>query len=216
MIPTLHPDEALLAAHAAGTLPRGARIVLATHLETCPACRRAARTAEAVGGALLADLPAAPLAPDALARTLARLGPQDGPAQSAPPPHPDLAAGLPCPRALDALPVGPWRWVGPGMRRISLFSRRDNEGFLYLLRIAPGLAMPDHTHTGMELTAVLAGAFTDRFGRVGPGDLALTTEEDEHQPVADPGTECICLAFTETPLRFNSPIARLLQPLLGV
>ena len=76
--------------------------------------------------------------------------------------------------------------------------------------------MPDHGHSGTELTLVLQGAFRDASDRFGPGDVEIATEADEHKPVAEAGLDCICLAATDAPLRFTGMLPRLLQPLFRI
>ena len=85
-----------------------------------------------------------------------------------------------------------------------------------LLFIPAGAAVPDHGHRGVELTMVLQGAFSDEVDRFARGDVEVADEELEHMPVADPGEDCICLAVTDAPLRFNSWIPRLVQPFLRI
>ena len=71
-----------------------------------------------------------------------------------------------------------------------------------------GRAVPDHGHRGMELTLVLQGAFRRQRGPLRPGDVEIATEDLEHPPVAEAGADCICLAATDAPLRFNGLIPR--------
>ena len=85
-----------------------------------------------------------------------------------------------------------------------------------LLRIPAGRPVPEHTHGGLELTLVLSGAFSDSVGRYGPGDFQEADENLEHQPHAEAGADCICLAITDAPLRFKSLAARIVQPFLGI
>ena len=49
-------------------------------------------------------------------------------------------------------------------------------------------------------------------------NAAIRAADDtlEHTPIAEQGAPCICLAATDAPLRFNSIIPRLLQPLLRI
>jgi putative transcriptional regulator len=68
----------------------------------------------------------------------------------------------------------------------------------------------------MELTLVLQGAFRDEAQRFARGDIEIATEADEHTPVAIGDEDCICLAVTDAPLRFNAMIPRLLQPLFRI
>jgi putative transcriptional regulator len=85
-----------------------------------------------------------------------------------------------------------------------------------LLYIPAGQAVPDHGHRGTELTLVLQGAFRDETDRFGTGDVEISGQELEHTPVAEAGCDCICLAATDAPLRFNALIPRLLQPLFRI
>jgi putative transcriptional regulator len=208
-----HPSEALLLAFAAGRLDRAAAALVAAHNEQCAACRASLALGEAVGGALLAGLPPAAMAPDALERALSRLGPREAPAAA---PR-LLAPGVPMPLALHGLlPAGGWRWLAPGVRRITLLRQTPAHGRLYLLRIDPGVRVPDHGHEAWEATCVLAGAFRDELGVFGPGDLVEVDAAHRHRPVADPGPACICLVAAEGRMRFASPLIRMLSPLVGV
>lgn len=221
--PTHHAAEATLMCHAAGGLDAASRVVVAAHLHGCPHCQELARLAEAVGGQLLDEMPPETLAPDALAYALARL---DRPVPEAPPaPPPESAAlgdvALPpvlLPYARRPGGLGRWRWVAPGIRHIRLLPEpgEPHDGStLYLLKLAPGTKVPEHGHGGHEMVCVLAGSYSDRLGRFGAGDMAEADADVEHQPVADPGMDCICLIATTAPLRFHSRAARLLQPVLG-
>jgi len=51
--------------------------------------------------------------------------------------------------------------------------------------------------------------FADDSGRFARGDVETADADLVHQPVAEPGEDCICLAVTDAPLRFRSPLARL-------
>jgi putative transcriptional regulator len=212
--PQHHPAEDTLLRHAAGTLPSGGSLVIATHLPFCPTCQAAVRLGEAVGGALLATLPPSDLMADALSRTLARL---DTPAS-----HADvakdpvmLAAGVALPDALRGLVRPKWRWMAPGISRISVnMVPTEPRQHVYLVRVAPGTSLPGHGHHGWEATCVLSGSFQDITGEYGPGDVAETDLNVMHEPISGPGEACICLIAWEGRLRMNSPIARLMQPLL--
>lgn len=214
--PRRHPADDTLLQYAAGRLPAGQSLVVATHLIACPQCRATVRLCEAVGGALLADEAPATLAADLLTRTLARLEPPP----SAPPPvtaTTELAPGLPMPAPLHGLSRGPWRWVAPGISRIRIDVPGARVGErAYLLRVAAGTRLPEHGHHGAEITCVLAGQFTDATGTYGPGDVAELDAAQSHQPFAGAEAACICLIATQGKLRMHHFLARLVQPLVGV
>jgi putative transcriptional regulator len=220
LAPLHHPAEDTLLRHAAGTLPPGRSLVVAVHLPFCPDCRAVVRLGEAMGGVLLADLPAAELGPDSLNRTLARLDAPVGQGTLTPEPI-ALGQGVPLPEALRGLVRPKWRWLAPGVSRITVDvpGRRGASTareYAYLLRVAPGTSLPGHGHHGWEATCVLSGSFTNATGMYGPGDVAETDVGLMHQPVAGTDEACICLIAWEGRLRMRGLLARLVQPLLGV
>ena len=200
-------------AYSAGQLPEAFNLVVATHLSMCDDCRAALGAFEAVGGTMLDACEPAALSEGSLAATLARL---DVPS-AAPRPAP-ARRGL-FPSALQDYVGGDigavkWRPLGMGVKQAILPTGRDASA--RLLFIPAGQGVPDHGHRGMELTLVLQGAFRDATDRFGPGDVEIATEDLEHEPVAEPGEDCICLAATDAPLRFRGLLPRLAQPLLRI
>jgi putative transcriptional regulator len=172
------------------------------------------RLAEAVGGALLEELPEAEMAPDALAGVLARLD-EPAPQPEAPPPSP-AASDLPPLPTLRRHRIGSWRWVAPGVHQIIVIPPGARHGGLRLLRVAAGTALPEHGHEGAEVTCVLRGSFHDGGEVFAAGDVDERDEADQHAPVADARDGCICLVATAGRLRFSSMLARLIQPLARI
>jgi len=204
---THHPSAATLLAYAAGRLPVAHGIVVRTHLELCAECRAEAALAAAIGGEMLTELPPAALAADSLAKVLGRL-------EEAAPPAPPAR---PVPTTVEQLATGRWWWIGPGMRLMPLLRRGADNVRLDLIKVAPGVRLPGHGHTGTELTCVLRGAFGDETGEYHAGDFAEGEPGLEHEPMALPvGQDCVCLIATEGRLRAHSWVARLVQPLVGV
>ncbi len=200
-----HPAEASLIACAAGAMPMAHARVIEVHAARCPVCAAGLRAAEAAGGALLDALPPAPMAPDALARALARL---------------DTAAPEPAPAAaafdLAALASGRWRRVAPGIAIMNLLPRDATDSRLDLIRVAPGRALLTHGHTGPETTCVLSGAFADGTGTFAAGDCVEADAALDHTPRALPGEDCVCLIATTHHLRPHGWLGRLVRPLLGM
>lgn len=213
MSPNHHPSETLISACAAGALRPGAALVVRTHLLRCPACARAAGFFESLGGALLEIEPEAEMAVDALERALAAISRPEPRADGTRRASPDAAA---LPAGLEGYVVGRRRWIAPGASVTRVRTEPGSRELVYLLRIAPGMGLPRHTHAGAEFTCVLQGSFTDASGRYGPGDFACLDEAVEHSPVVEPGGPCVCLISTDAPLVMRDVVGRLLQPFAGV
>jgi putative transcriptional regulator len=207
-----HIPEPMLVAYAAGSLEHPFAVVVATHVSLCDECRARLGAHEAVGGALLEGQTLEAVSASAKVAILAQL--DEAPTGDLDPTY-ERTGVFPGP-VMEALKGKPPRWksVGGGVRQTLLYSKDD--GSIRLLFIPPGRAVPDHGYNGIELTLVLQGAFNDKTGHFGVGDLEVADDTLEHTPIAEPGAPCICLAATDAPLRFNSLIPRLLQPLLRI
>ena len=207
-----HLSDALLFGYAAGTLPEAFSLIAATHVTLCDDCRARLAALEALGGAVVENIDTSALSDGALDRTLSRLS---APERRAP--MQSRTAVLPAPLLsyvggdLDAVR---WKTLGMGVRQAILPTSMG--AMARLLHIPAGRVVPDHGHRGTELTLVLSGAFHDSVDRFGLGDLEIATQDLVHAPIAEPGADCICLAATDAPLRFNSLIPRLLQPIFRI
>ncbi|QFR34860.1 ChrR family anti-sigma-E factor [Ancylobacter sp. TS-1] len=213
-----HATDETLMRYAAGHLPAAPARVVAVHLAGCTTCRTRLAAFEAVGGALLEQTSPEPMAPDSFAAALRIIEAEDGMSRAAQTPaRPGrspalLPGGIPIPEPLRDCEMGPWRWIGLGVRASALRLPEDPEARLTLLRVGPGRKLPEHGHFGTEFTQVLAGSFSDGFGRYRPGDLSEMGHEIEHQPIVDPEGECICLAALEGGMRLTGLLGRLIQP----
>jgi len=230
-----HPDEATLLSYAAGSLPLAFELLVACHLRSCPHCQARVAEAEALGGMLLEALepvpvagrdelmklmqpePADPMLTDDMAlETMFDVDTGHNATGSS------LIVEEPWRRAIELpkplrhyLEHGdvdmPWRRLVPGIQQISL---GEADGRLKLLKIAPGISIPLHSHEGSEMTLILEGSYTDELGRFQAGDVS-DLDEVEHQPITDGNAPCICLVATDAPLRFNDLLPRMLQPFTG-
>lgn len=209
-----HLTDDLLMAYAAGALPEAFDLMVATHISLCDHCRARVESYEAVGGHLLEDQDdTVAMSQDSLAATMALI------AQNAPAPKSKRPVCSVLPAPLQEYVGGDvnsirWKPIGMGVKQAILPTSRDATA--RLLFIPAGAAVPDHGHKGMELTMVLQGAFSDEVDHFARGDVEIADEDLEHTPVADMSEDCICLAVTDAPLKFNSLIPRLVQPFLRI
>ena len=194
-VPEHHPSPQTLACHAAGNSPGPVSFVMAQHIKRCPECRQASADLADIGGALLCEAPAAPVDPDALSRTLDRLG--------------EPLRPKPLGRDLDLSPTR-MRWCAPGIWRRLL--GRDGDFRAWVVWFKLGSVVPKHWHTGLELTLFLSGTFTDERGTYRAGDLReyYSDEADElHCSTEGPG---LGVLVVEGPLRYWSGVARAVMP----
>lgn len=205
-----HISDQLLMAYSAGQLPEAFSLIMAVHLSMCDDCKARLGAFDAVGGAVMGGCDTVAMDAGSLAATFAKLEvpvPVVSRAKSSlPAPLVDYIGG--------DLSAVKWRSLGAGVRQAILPT--DKTATARLLYIPAGKPVPDHGHRGTELTLVLQGAFHDEVDRFGPGDLEIADEELNHQPIAEAGEDCICLAATDAPLRFNAFIPRLVQPFFRI
>ncbi|MEM6938837.1 MAG: ChrR family anti-sigma-E factor [Pseudomonadota bacterium] len=202
-----HLEDQTLFAYAAGNLPEAFNLIIASHISMCDDCRAVVESYDALGGALLEAGARVALSEDSLSKALASLdevapeasfAPRQG---TLPGPVQDYVGG-----DLDAVS---WRSVGMGVKQAVLPT--SNEASARLLSIPAGVAIPDHSHDGMEMVLVLQGAYHDEDETFSRGDIEVADGSVSHRPVAAQGEDCICLAVTEAPLKFKSLIPKMAQ-----
>ncbi|MCL3881869.1 ChrR family anti-sigma-E factor [Marivita sp. GX14005] len=212
-----HLTDDLIMAYSAGTLAEAVSLAVATHISLCDECRANLESHEALGGAVLDSCGVETIGKSSLQSVLDRIhsAPErmshlERPAQRRdarlPKPLEDYVPG-----GLDAIK---WRPVGMGVRQAVLPT--SSEATARLLYIPAGTAIPDHGHSGLELTLVLQGAFHDEDGYFRRGDIEVAHEDLQHTPVADISEDCICLAVTDAPLKFKGLLPRIAQPFVGI
>jgi len=215
-----HPKSATLAAFAAGALDEARGVVVATHLEFCEACRRAGRDFEALGGLCLETIESAALSDDSLQRFWMRAGPPStdaAPASTRAANDRELSDARPLSAYLKGgIEAVQWKPVAPGIAQSVLDAEGYRPGVLRLLKIAPGVRLPKHTHRGAELTLLLEGAYEDELGEFARGDLVDLDHEATHSPRAIGDGPCICLIATSGPLAFKTFLGKAIQPFIGL
>ncbi|MDB5505979.1 MAG: transcriptional regulator [Devosia sp.] len=212
---TQHPDISTLMAFSAGTLDEPYALVISTHVAMCEACQEGVRRTDRIGGAALSGEAGVAMSDGARLRLLAALDADDAIVVKSPVEVSEMPVPL-----RRYLPYGlssiRWRANGPGVATRDLPVSPGVKSRLMLLKVAAGRRVPEHSHGGQELTLILQGAYKDRFGIFATGDIADHDEDVEHQPIAEPGEDCICLVAVDAKLNFRSRLIRLLQPLFGM
>lgn len=207
-----HPNDEILAAFAAGVLDLGQHVAIATHLVSCRQCRSFIRVMEQVGGALLTGLSPTPMSSGALTRAEARLSEPTLPL-AAPQTAEGSAYDVPgLPDFVRRYRFERWKWIAPSVHWRRIVLPEASETRVFLLKSGPGTKMLEHSHSEIEMTCVLSGAFRHDGGHYQPGDFDLGDERVDHKPVVDASEDCICLVAMRGELRLKGAIGRLIQP----
>ncbi len=211
-----HLTGDLLMAYSAGTLPEAFSLVVATHISMCDECRAQLAEFDAVGGKLIETMEMSDVSDDAFAATLALIA-ANSDMEPAAAPEVKKPGLFPAPLRQwvgGDMEAVHWRSVGGGVSQMVI--QTSGQETVRLLRIPGGVAVPDHGHSGTELTLVLQGAFRDESARFGAGDIEVADEDIEHTPVAELGADCICLAATDARLRFKGLVPRIAGRVMGI
>ena len=215
-----HLTDTTLGAFTAGTLTESISLVVASHLSLCSTCKTRRNQLEDIGGMYLFKAPSATVSVDFLQNTLLKLGKQDIVSDqiqtintsqvndTLPPPLREFV-----PTELENIE---WNSLAPGIKGHPLKGLNTGNGTLSLLKIAPGMSIPDHSHQGTELTLVLKGSFSDEIGQFSTGDIADLDDTSQHQPIADSSEACICLIATDASLKFTGLMPRIVQYFTGL
>ena len=207
-----HPDTNTLLEFAASSLPAAQSVVVSTHLQYCSKCRQRLAQLENLGATMFEDVKPVDINPNLFDNVLARLDEPQGDRAANDANASTISWTVKQIRKgnLDELP---WKKVTRSLR-IADLGDIDGAAEFSVYHIAKGGRIPQHNHSGTEMTLVLQGGFSDESGSYHAGDFITREVGDIHAPTALPGGDCICLAVLESPLRFTRWHHRWLSPLL--
>jgi len=210
-MPNFHLSDEDLADYAAGRFAEPFAVLIASHLTLCPVCRRSVAEFEALGGLAVETAPVAELAEGSLAAVMARLDDTEPTERCRPaPPAAGEFRNFPAPLRQFVGQTPKWKKVMRGLEEAEIGIMRDGVKAM-LMRIAPGCAMPRHTHDGREMLIVLQGGYSDEIGSYDAGDVAVANPDVVHRPVADPVEGCLCFAVTDARVKLTGPVGRVLN-----
>ena len=215
-----HPSETLLTQYCAATLPASLSLAVSIHVDMCPICQAEVEKLEASNAkAVFSDnmnVNNDEQSDDIADSGLLELITSDDSIDEVYAVEPvtievnDYNYSLP--RALTRISYSKFTQVGKLARsRIAL-----DDGHLRssLLHIDAGGEIPEHTHTGFEVTLLLDGEFTDEEGSYVPGDFIWQDGRHQHTPLTKEG--CLCFTVVSSALHFNKGLSKLLNPIGGL
>jgi putative transcriptional regulator len=209
-----HPQSSMLQAYAEGLLDDVSAFTVATHLESCPECRRAvSKYEEQCGYQLdsmsLAETDSSQL--DQMFENIVKLEQNNQPFRPSRKPIFIEVNGsrfkLPLSLARFGDKIGGWKSYGGKV--FSAPIELSNSARVNLMYITQGVKIPQHTHKGLESTLVLHGGFSDEEGHYEVGDFLLKDASVKHSPFTKEGEECLCLTVLTEPMVFTQGVARI-------
>jgi putative transcriptional regulator len=210
-----HPDDATLMSFSAGSIPEALSVVVASHIALCPSCAKEVERMDALGAILMGALEPVKMVQAVPSVASAKAGLSTSDKRSSRGTNTDLPGPLSRIVGTDLADI-PWKRLGLGVWHLPLPLSEDAEGDLRLLKVGPGRVMPEHGHGASELTLILDGAYSDKYGEFKRGDLADLDDSVEHRPIANASQGCICLVASERRAKFKTLIGRIAQPLTGL
>lgn len=215
-----HPGEDLLWDYFRGALAPGLALSVRTHLDLCPQCRDDMRVFTAIGGAMLEVTEGVAMSDNALNLALARI---ERPETTAAPVTKSIKQrafleGFELPESLRNIEVKNRYFVAPGVWLAPITLEGAAKGArTYLMYVKAGMAMPEHTHRGREITVMLQGQYQDHKGLYERGDFAQCDEtDDRHMPAMVGDVDCLCLVAQEAAIIPKTWLGWLLKPIARI
>jgi putative transcriptional regulator len=94
-----------------------------------------------------------------------------------------------------------WKTIGLGVRSLDLGAPGALKA--EIVRVAPGMTVPRHTHKGRELTLCIHGEYMDSGAVYGPGDFSIRDPSVHHEPKALDGGPAYALSVPDAGLKFD-------------
>jgi putative transcriptional regulator len=219
-----HPGEDLLWDYFRSALAPGLSLSVRTHLDLCSHCRNDMRVFTAIGGAMLEGTECVAMSDNALDLAMARIErPIERPDTSEtsiakPSKSPAFLEGFELPDSLQNVEVKNRYFVAPGVWLAPVVLEGAAKGAkTYLMYVKAGMAMPEHTHRGREITVMLQGQYQDHKGLYTRGDFALCDETDDcHMPAMVGDVDCLCLVAQEAAIIPKTWLGWLLKPVARI
>ena len=103
-----------------------------------------------------------------------------------------------------------WRYVNSSLQTSNLIAGQ-NIHQVSLQKISAGGIVPEHDHSGTEMTVVLKGSFSDKDGIYQVGDFILKEPGQIHQPISARNEDCLCLSVESAPVVLTGFFGRMVN-----
>ena len=227
-----HPDDNMLTEYSSGSLAWALGISVAAHIQLCPHCRQRVDQLNKLGGTILTNSIAERVEPNTFTNLMDKIRAQP----SAPSAEKISAAPTAnyvqqqaktkqqdpmfshMPKVITKLLPGDgklkWRRASSTLKTAQLKTGQTQYEVAFQ-KISSGGKVLEHDHSGLEVTLVLFGSFSDENGIYTKGDFLVRTPGEVHRPTATLNEDCLCLSVCEAPVKITGLWGKVINPFLG-
>jgi putative transcriptional regulator len=217
--------HALMLGYASGTLDQAQTLITALHIALSKKAQRLLRDYECLGASFLEkECEPVSLCKSALDNVLAQI--EEKTSSTKPTPNDTrtrrTVCDTMCVEEIIKYAIGEcqnldtssmrWKRAYPGFQILELDLSCKNSSAKFM-KVDPAKKTPKHSHTGLEITLILDGSYSDETGHYSKGDLIVTDEHCEHAPKSCPDNGCVCMIVSSSPIRLSG-ISKLLNPFI--
>lgn len=206
--PNHHPDEALIYQFAKGSLEESFNLIISTHIHSCPKCQSKIAEAEDICGYFFSQLPK-----EAVDNTLSDEDTFDKLWKNISESENTVLHSSPVSKpSIKRSPLENYLERNQSrLEKKSSFSNitetilplSGNDIRVSIMEIGAAVEIPQHTHTGYEMTQIISGGFYDQKGSYHAGDMTIKDSNDFHAPKIFDDEPCKCLVVRCGSLKFT-------------
>ncbi|NRF24708.1 cupin domain-containing protein [Vibrio coralliilyticus] len=207
-----HPNQHMLQAYVEGSLDAVDGFTVATHLESCPTCKKQVQELESRYGEALMSLDAFDDNNfDDMLNDILQTEPAPEGARPIRKPTSIEVNGktFQLPLSLSRFRDKLGEWKSYGGKVYSAPIDIGDSVRVNLMYISEDVKIPQHTHKGIESTLILHGGFSDEDGHYEAGDYLVKDASIKHSPYTQKGEDCLCLTVLTEPMIFTQGVARI-------
>lgn len=222
-----HPSDNTLLEFSAGNLPTAIALCVSTHLSHCPCCKNKISEYNVLGGSFLKNT----IEPEPVKFTFNELMNKIDQSDSAADDIPEVLKTQQdkiktafenshrinekvITKLLKVNEPLNWRKISRDLHEAVLTTGQSTHEVCFH-KISKGGKVAQHDHTGLEITVVLEGSFSDESGTYVAGDFIEKYPGETHKPRATQNSDCLCLTVVEAPVKVSGFMGKVVNPFIS-